>query len=211
MSYTRPLKARETALEDAFFRDESQRLLDAMRARASREEQVEGLADVLGVRDPAIIDPLFDLGLREQNAAALVVAPLVCVAWADHQLDSAERRAIHKAEAEHDIDPASDAGRLLEIWLEHRPHESLLDAWAAYVKELFPILEEQERERLRGDILSRARRIAGAVEKSFLRGRGPVRAEQKVVEQIESALEIATGKPEPKGPDALDAAICSST
>ncbi|MAG31256.1 MAG: hypothetical protein CL908_10260 [Deltaproteobacteria bacterium] len=211
MSYPRPLKERERVLEDAFFREESERLVAGMRAKKSRDEQFEGLSSVLGLRDPAIVDPLLDLGLREQNAAALVLAPLVCVAWADHRLEEKERRSIHRAEKAHGIDPNSDAGRLLEIWLEHRPHESLLDAWAGYVHDLCKALPSTERDRLQRDILSRAQRIAHAFEKSVFRGSGPVQAEKDVIAKIAAAFEVATGKPEQSEPDTLDEVIRSTT
>lgn len=188
MSLTNPLKEREKAFEDLFFRKESERLVNAMRARKSREAQSAALSDVLGVDAPELIDPLLDLGLRGENVTALVLAPLVAVAWADHTLYNTERRSILKAEDDFGIDPTSEAGRLLEIWLDHRPHESLLDAWAAYVGELCRVLEPDERKRLRDDIVSRSRRIARAVEKSFLRGGGPTDAEQAVLAQIEAAF-----------------------
>lgn len=207
MTFSRPLKDRERALEDAFFREETKRLLEAMRARETREQQFEGLANLHGIHDPAVIEPLLDFGLREENAAALLLIPLIVVAWADHRLDNDERRSIHKAEADHGISPESEAGQLLEIWLEHRPHESLLDAWIGYVHELFKVLPAASRERTREDILSRIRKMVRAFEKSFLRGGGPVDAEKEAIAKIEAALAEASGD----GPDPLDEAICSST
>lgn len=188
MSLTNPLKEREKAFEDLFFRKESERLVNAMRARKSREAQSAALSDVLGVDAPELIDPLLDLGLRGENVTALVLAPLIAVAWADHTLFDAEKRSILKAENDFGVDPKSEAGRLLDVWLDHRPHESLLDAWAAYVAELCRVLGPDERARLRNDIVSRSHRIAIAVEKSFLRGGGPSPAEKSVLERIEAAF-----------------------
>ena len=133
MSYTKPLAERERALEDAFFRKESERLLAAMRERKSHEAQKEALSEVLGLRDERIIEPLLDLGIREENVTALVMAPLVAVAWADRTLDNEERYTLLEAENDLGIDPKSAAGELLAVWLSHRPHENLIDAWAAYV------------------------------------------------------------------------------
>ena len=121
---------------------------------------------------------------------ALVLAPLVVVAWADRMLDNEERRVILKAEDEFGIDPQSEAGQLLEIWLDHRPHESLLDAWAAYVVELCRVLRPEERTTLQDDIVSRSRRISRAIEKSFLRGGGPTKSEKEAVARIEAAFEV---------------------
>lgn len=188
MSGSGPLSEREKALEDLFFRKESERLLEAMRTRKSREEKFEALSSALGVDAPELINPLLNLGLREENITALVLAPLVAVAWADRTLYNTERRSILRAEDDFGIDPKSEAGRLLEVWLDHRPHESLLDAWAAYVGELCRVLEPDERTQLRNDIVSRSHRIARAVEKSFLRGGGPTEAERTTLEKIEAAF-----------------------
>ena len=188
MSQSGPLSEREKAFEDLFFRKESERLLEAMRDRTTREKQFEALSGVLGVDAPALIDPLLDLGLREESVTALVLAPLVAVAWADHTVDDAERQSILTAENDLGIDPKSEAGQLLGVWLEYRPHESLLDAWAAYVVELCRVLQPDERTRLRDDIVSRSHRIASAIEKSILRAGGPTDSEQAALARIESAF-----------------------
>jgi hypothetical protein len=189
MSNSHSLKAREKAFEDMFFQKRNEELIEAMRARKTREEQFAALGSVLGTDSKALIEPLLDLGLRGENVTALVLAPLVAVAWADRTLDNEERRVILKAEDDFDIDPESEAGQLLANWLDHRPHESLLDAWAAYVGELCGVLGSEERARLRDDIVSRAHRIARAVEKSFLRGGGPTDEEKAVVARVEAAFD----------------------
>ena len=62
MSRSNPLSEREKAFEDVFFRKESERLLEAMRARKSREEQFEAISSVLGVDAPDLINLLLELG-----------------------------------------------------------------------------------------------------------------------------------------------------
>ncbi|HEB89265.1 MAG TPA: hypothetical protein ENI85_06815 [Deltaproteobacteria bacterium] len=206
------LSEREKALEELFFRKENERLIEAMRARKTREEQLEKLSEALGVDSPPIVETLLDLGLRETNVTALMLAPLVTVAWADRQLHPDERRSILKAEHDLGIDPKSDAGKLLELWLDHRPHESLFDAWKAYVHELARKMPPEERAKLRDEILSRARRIAHAVEKTLLRGEGPTESEQRVLDEIEAAFEVpADGSGKGSGGGGLDQAICSTT
>lgn len=188
MSRTNPLAERERALEDLFFKKENERLIEAMRARKSREAQFDALSNALGVKSPALIDPLLDLGVREENVTALVLAPLVAVAWADHELHDDERRALLKAEHDFAIEPESDAGQLLDHWLHHRPHESLLDAWAAYVRELCQVLPAEEKERLREDVLTRARDILDTFENSLQRGGGPSEPEKQAIAKIEAAF-----------------------
>ena len=188
MSESRTLSERERAFEAVYFQKESERLIEAMRERKSREQQSEALAQVLGVDSHDLIDRLLDLGLRAENATALVLAPLVMVAWADHKIHKEEKKAILKAEEDFDIDADSDAGRLLEVWLDHRPHESLLDVWAGYVGELCQAMEPEERAKLRDDIVNRAERIARAIDKTFLRAGGPSETEKALLDRIASAF-----------------------
>jgi len=195
MSNSRLFADRERALEDAFFRKESERLLAAMRERETRQAQFDRLSVVLGSRDPEIINPLLDLGLKEESVTALVMAPLIAVAWADRTLDNEERHILLQAENDFEIAPDSEAGQLLAIWLEHRPHENLLDAWSAYVGELSKALPPAERSRLRDDIVSWSWRVAGALEKSFLRGSGPSDVEREVLARIEAAFEDGSAGP----------------
>jgi hypothetical protein len=188
MSGSGPLSEREKAFEDLFFRKESERLLEAMRAKKTRDEQFTALSVALGVDTPELINQLLDLDLREENINALVLAPLVAVAWADHTLDDEERRSILKARDDFGIDPKSETGKLLESWLERRPHESLLGAWSEYIGEVCRALEPDERLKLRDDIISRSKRIARTLEKSFLRSGGPTEAENAALERIEAAF-----------------------
>lgn len=215
MSFTKPLAERERALEEAFFRAESARLLRAMRERETRQARFEALSRVLGSRDPSIIDPLLDLGLREENVTALTMAPLVCVAWAERSIGDDERRTLLAAESALGIPPTSEAGRLLSVWLAHRPHPRLLDAWAAYVAELGCVLSAEDRDRLRRDIVSWSWKVARTLEKTMLRGGAPSRAERAVLERIEDALHFDGEHDSPFGPGAhpgrADAVIASMT
>lgn len=188
MSRANPLSDRARAFEEVFFRKESERLVDAMRERKTRQEHFDALAAALGMESPKLIDHLLDLGIREENISALILAPLVAVAWADHTLDNEERRSILKAKHDLGIDPESQAGQLLALWLDHRPHESLIDAWADYVGELSSSLGHDERIRFRDDVVKRAHGIATAFEKSLLRGSGPTEEEHAVLIKIEAAF-----------------------
>jgi hypothetical protein len=190
MSYAQPLSDREHALEEAFFRKEGRRLLAAMRERDDRRSRFEALSKVLGLRDAGIIDPLLDLGMREESVTALVMAPLVAVAWADRTLDTEERHLLLEAEKDFGIDPDGEAGHLLADWLEHRPHAKLMDAWSAYVHELCNVLEPTERDRLRDDVATAAWRIALALEKSFFRESAPTSSERVVLARIEEAFRV---------------------
>ena len=189
MSFRRPFADRERAFEEAFFRKESARLINAMHEREARGKQLQALSAAAGVDDEKVLNPLIDLGVNDDNVAALVLAPLIAVAWADRILSSDERRALLQAESAHGIDPESESGKLFASWLDHRPHERLIDAWAAYMNALCESLEPAERKRLQDDISARANRMAHSPEKTLLRGGGPTEAELAVLEKIEAAFE----------------------
>ena len=189
MSFRRPFADRERAFEEAFFRKESARLINAMHEREVRAKQLEALSAAVGIDDLNILNPLADLGVNDDNAAALVLAPLIAIAWADRTLDSDERHALLKAESAHGIDPESESGKLFASWLDRRPHESLIDAWAAYMNAVCDNLDDAERKQLRDDITSRAERIAHSPEKALLRGGGPTEAELAILEKITAAFE----------------------
>ncbi|MEM9175504.1 MAG: hypothetical protein AAGC67_09740 [Myxococcota bacterium] len=195
MSYPQPLIERERALEDAFFRRLDAQRIDALRVRRVHDEDFEALAARLGLHDAGIIEPLLVLGVRPENAAGLVMAPLVAVAWADRTLDNEERRQLLDDEAELGIAADSPAGRLLEAWLEKGPRPELMDAWAAYVTELVRGLPRRERLRLRDEILTRATRLCRVLEKTFLRGGGAHRAEQAILDRIQAAFDGSDGRP----------------
>ncbi len=193
MSYRTPFAERERVLEDAFFRQEEDRKRAERRASEDRAERAEALARVLGPRDPALIDPLVDLGFDADNATALVLAPLVALAWADRRLDPVERQRILRAELELGIDPEGDAGRLVLAWLERRPSGTLLDAWSAYVTALCRVLDASDRDRLRDEIVDRAYALNRTTSRTLLRGAGPSRVEREVLRRIEDAFQIDGG------------------
>ncbi len=205
MQDTNPLAEREHALENAFFQKENARLIEQMHARREHEVDRQNLGAALGLKSEALLESLLGLGIREQNVAALVLAPLVVLAWVDGTVDTGERTAIRRAEAEHGIPETSEAAELLHTWLAHRPHDSLLGLWASYVHALCQKLSEQEREQLQHDILSRSQRLANALRKTLLRASGPTEAEVHILSRIEAAFKLDGFELESEASDAGDA------
>ena len=91
------LRERERALENVFFAQESERLLQRMREADAARSRKAALAAGSGIADEAVLDQLAALGLGPQGVAALALAPVVLVAWADGTLDPKERDAIQQA------------------------------------------------------------------------------------------------------------------
>jgi hypothetical protein len=181
------LEDRRKALEEAFFRKRERELIEKLRAEEEAKGRKRALADVSGIRDEALLDRIVAAGVHTDVLAAFSLAPLIAVAWADHQIDEKERKAVLEAAEQMGVTQGSAAHALLESWLTHRPGPELIDAWAAFVQVPRPNLPEADRERLKRDTLDRAKRIAAAAG-GFL-GVGSVGpSEREVLARIERAF-----------------------
>ena len=73
---------REKAIEANYFRQQDRRLLDKLRQNATLDEIALAMRDKLQLDNPELLQRVRALGLGADNAAAILVAPLVQVAWA---------------------------------------------------------------------------------------------------------------------------------
>ena len=108
---------RRRALEEEFFRQQEQALLNQLRTAQTRESSQEALAVATGVRDRAVLDKLSTLGITSDTLLALELVPLVAIAWADGALDDKERSAIVANLGAAGIVADSPAGQLVQNWL----------------------------------------------------------------------------------------------
>ncbi len=88
------LRQKARALEEAFFFDQDQRLLESLREMKALEATSGLLADVSGLTHPGLLGRLAQLGVTPASAASLTILPLVAVAWADGAVDAVERKAL---------------------------------------------------------------------------------------------------------------------
>lgn len=156
----RVLGDRGRTLEEEFFRKEEAKILERMRAQKAAAITREELTRATGISDAAALDALLSLGLSPATLAALSLVPLVEVAWASGGVDAAERKAVLAAAGETGIDAASRD--LLASWLTHAPDRALLEAWKGYVATMSKSLEPAQRERLKSELVGRARKVASA-------------------------------------------------
>ena len=184
----RSLEERRRALEEAFFQKFNEKLRENLRAEREREESREKLASACGISDPAVLDALLKLGIQAEMVAALSLVPLVAVAWADEKLDDKERAAVLKAAEEAGVGRDSYAFELLEGWLAYRPSRQLLEAWLGYAEVLARSLEPDERQALKVDLVTRARKVAEASGGFLGLGSKISSQEQEVIEKIDAVL-----------------------
>jgi hypothetical protein len=180
------LRARGDALGEAFFPDAARDY--RARLRESEEAALAGLREASDIEDAAILRRLAGLGIRAETLAALTLIPLVEVAWADARLDRRERAAVLSGAESTGILAGSPSHGLLRLWLEERPAPDLALAWKEFIAALCRQLSDEERGRLRANLIGRARRVAEAAG-GFLGLTDPVSApERTVLEELEKAF-----------------------
>ncbi len=182
------LKDRKRALEEEFFAKYNAQLLADLKAKASRTAHREALAEVSGITDDNLLDRLIELDIESETLAALSLIPLVEIAWADGSLDPRERDAVLQAAASQGIEEGTPAHQLLDSWLERIPNRAILAAWKAYIGELIADMSQEERAKLRDELLQRARRIAKSAG-GFLGFNKISDREESILYDLESVFE----------------------
>ncbi|WP_338662264.1 hypothetical protein VQH23_18855 [Pararoseomonas sp. SCSIO 73927] len=152
------LDDRRRALEEAFFAQQSDELIRRLRAADPGRPERDQLAEVSGLRDPALLDRLVSLGIGSGTVAALSIVPLVVVAWADGMMGDRERRAVLDAAHAVGLDAGSDGQALLSRWLSSPPPAELVSAWTDTVH----ALGTEARGALRHRVMERAVQLAEA-------------------------------------------------
>lgn len=175
-------------LLDAIFHERDQKLREAFRERMAKMERREQLARVSGIRDEALLDRLIALDITAESLAALELVPLVFVAWADGQVQAAERDVILTLAKAGGIEPRDDRFPILEHWLKKRPSRDMLDAWKQYVQELRRQLDSQQADDLRHELLDRVQTVARAAGGFLGFGDKMSPAERSMLNELEQAF-----------------------
>lgn len=175
------------ALEEAFFNNQDQKLVQSLKEQAERAQLKEGLSS-FGIKDPAVLEKLADLKISGETLAALSIVPLVEVAWCDGELDEKEKEAIVRAADGFGIAKGSPAHGLLVGWLQKAPSMDLLVAWEAYTKVLCEQFPEANRKKLKDELVGRAKQVAEAAG-GFLGLMSKISpAEQRMLDRLSKAF-----------------------
>jgi hypothetical protein len=184
----RILQERERALENVFFAQQDRLLLAKLREADVTRSRVAALAAASGITDDALLGQILALGLGPGSIAALALAPLVLVAWADGALDPKERDLVREAARQAGLDGEGEAGAVLEAWLSRPPAPELLTAWRGYLRALAAGLGEAARVAMQRETMARARRVAEAAGGTPLLGWGVSEAEARMLAELEAAF-----------------------
>jgi hypothetical protein len=181
-------RAQARVLENEFFaRRDAEKLATLRKEIATRAER-QGLAEVTGIPDEAVLQHLVEVGVTAETLAAFALVPLVTVAWADGELDAKERKAVLDAAAAHDIEEGGAAHELLTTWLDEKPDPSLRKAWEAYALAFREILPKEVVVALHDGVMTRARGVAAATGGFLGLGRRISAREQRVLDELEAVF-----------------------
>ena len=176
-------------LQRTFFSGANAPLLQELRARSEADHGRERLREVVGIKDEKFLNRLLALGVRPEGVVALVLVPLILVAWADGTLDDRERAAILEAARERGVAAERIAGELLKNGLARPPDPKLLETWSATVRRLWGRFTADERWEMRTNLLKSAREVAEATG-GFLGLTSKVaEGERRVLAQLEAVLD----------------------
>jgi hypothetical protein len=184
---TDELHKRGRALEEAFFTKQNEELLAKLRAQEAVARKKQELAVATGIKDATLLEALAIDGVEPNALTALTLAPIVLMAWRKGVVQPAERNAVLRAAEERGIQPGSPQWKLIEGWLDTRPHATLQPAWVAYVKALREKLPPADFAALRADFLARAREVAHAA--GWMHGVGVMSHDLRAfISELEAAL-----------------------
>jgi len=182
------LEDRRKALEESFFHQQEQRLIDQLREKRKRETKCRELADAAGVQNASLLTAIIDQGIEAETLAAFMLVPLVATAWASGSLEASEREAVLEGAAANGIQRNTPVWELLQRWLDARPPDALLDTWIAYAREFRQGLSPEEQVALREGMMARLHAIAQAAGGFLGLGSKVSADEQAVMDRIEAAL-----------------------
>jgi hypothetical protein len=178
------------ALENQFFSQVDQKLLEQLRQRLAKAPERDLLAQISGIQNPAVLDKLLALGIDAATFASLTFVPLAAVAWADGTLDAGERKAILQAAEQHQLKPDGPGYKILSHWLDKPVSAELVATWKAYVAELHKALDAAAFANLRGEILGLAEKIADASGGILGLGERISPAEKRKLEELRTAFDV---------------------
>ena len=173
---------RGKTLEDEYFHRKEKELIEKLRHKSARAEQLKELSEATGIPNEEILQTLQELGYTRETVALLHLVPLIDVAWADGKVSGAEREMILEAANLRGVENGSLAYQQLEDWLQNRPGEKFFDQTLRVIRHLAPGDEAS------GDVLSQAMQVASASGGILGFGSKVSAEEQALLQRIAAAL-----------------------
>ena len=182
------LHDRGKALEDRFFQQQDQKLLEKLQQDLSHRESREALKAISGIDDQNVLDSLLDNDINANTFAAISLIPLIAVAWADKKMEEGEKKALMKAAQDSGISESSPSFMLLESWTYEKPDDDLFETWKEYIRELKGHLDDQSLANIKSTVVGRAKAVAESAG-GFLGLSKVSFAETAIIKECERAFE----------------------
>jgi hypothetical protein len=182
-------KQRERGLEEAFFKERDRQLIEKLRSHLAALEHKAQLAHVTGIVEDHVLHSLTEAGVRAETLAAVLLIPLVEVAWCDGTVAAEERDAILNAASQQGIHRGSPSRDLLEHWLTERPDPRIITAWEEYVHELARLMPGPALETMKKNALDRMTNVASAAG-GFLGLSTISKHEKQKIDEIAKAWQV---------------------
>jgi hypothetical protein len=155
-----PFAERRKSLEEVFFKERDRQLLEKLRNELSTLEERKNLAHVTGIVEQQVLDHLVKAGVSPETLTAVVMIPLVEVAWVDGSVSAEERDAVLNAAAAEGITRNSASHDLLKTWLVERPDPNIIATWKEYVREVSRAMPPHVVAKFKHTMIQRATRVA---------------------------------------------------
>jgi hypothetical protein len=156
------LKERGLGAEADYFRKQDAKLLEKMRERATLDEVAQALADKLQLENAELVSQIQQLGLTHETGTAILLAPLVQVAWAEGSVSEAERATVLEIAESRGMEPGSPAHQKLLEWLRQRPADAVFELAMEAMRAGYAVLPPVERAEREKELVEGCRRVARA-------------------------------------------------
>jgi tellurite resistance protein len=173
---------RGKALEDEYFHRKEKELIEKLRQKKAREEQLKELSEATGIPNEEVLGTLQELGYTRETLSLLHLVPLIAVGWADGKISDQEREMILEAANMRGVEEGSAAYQQLSDWLQNRPSEEFFDQTLRVIGHLVPGDQESS------DVLTQAMQVASASGGILGFGNKVSAEEQALLERIAAAL-----------------------
>ena len=182
---TEAFTKRGRALEEQFFQKVNRELAEKLKKSMEDEASRKALASSTGIHDEELLQKLVEVGVSTESLAALSLAPLVIVAWADENVDVREIRQINDAAT--GIEEGNAAHQLLTEWLTNKPQPELFATWKGFISAVLSELDDNSAGNLKKQIEENCQKVAKASGGSL--GTGKVSpSEKRTLDEIHAAL-----------------------
>ena len=183
---------REQAAEAAYFRQHDARLVERLRQDAKLGEVASALAEKLDVDNPDLLQKARLVGVTAETAPALLLAPLVQVAWVDGAVSQSEKETVLRIADDRGIEAGSPAYNQLADWLQRRPSDAVFDTAVEVIHYGLDVLPPEEKEERIKRIVHACHEVAeasgGGLLKALGLGSGVSGREASMLDTITSTL-----------------------